>query len=169
MLQTASSRLYGRLAMCELTRPDTDAATRLLCTGSGLENLSEAAWHSAHHIGYKACWKELPLALRPCDDSEPEIFALRLAGLSPKTSSDLSVFCYQEVGGDEVLSFLSENGQLMLYGRPGTFPVGEAWDSSDSVHCGETCIEPVSGMAFFGAAASMAHSEDLREEAPCLL
>ena len=81
-------------------------------------------------LGYKACWKELPLAL----------------------ANDLSVFCYQEVGGDEVLSFLNDNGQLVLYARPGTFPAGTAWDGSDPIHCG------VSGMAFFGAATSMAHN-----------
>ena len=111
MLQTASARLYGRLAMGDLTQPAADAATLLLRTGSDLEDLGETAWHSAHHIGYKACWQELPLALalRPSDDAEPEIFALRLAGLSPKTSSDLSVFCYQEVGGDKVLSFLNSS------------------------------------------------------------
>ena len=63
MLQTASARLYGRLAIGDLTQPAADVATLLLRTGSDLEDLSETAWRSAHHTGYKACWKELPLAL----------------------------------------------------------------------------------------------------------
>ena len=39
---------------------------------------------------------------------QPEIFALQLAGPSPKTSND------QKVGGNEFLSFLNDNGQLAL-------------------------------------------------------
>ena len=43
MLQTASARLYGRLAMGNLTQPAADAATLLLRPGSDLEDLGDFA------------------------------------------------------------------------------------------------------------------------------
>ena len=92
MLQTASARSTD------------DSARMLLGLGSGFEDLDEATWHGAHHIGSAACWQELPLALSMCrgDVSDRSMYVLRLAGLSPRTGHDLSVFCYQEVGGDAV-------------------------------------------------------------------
>ena len=121
--------------MSDLQRSTDDSAHMLLSLGSGFKDLNEAAWHGAHHA---ACWQELPLALSMCrgDVSDRSMYVLRLAGLSPRTGRDLTVFCYQEVGGDSVLSFKSDQGRLLLHGQAGTFPVGAAWSTSDPVGCG---------------------------------
>ena len=110
MLQTASARFFGRLDMASLQKSAEPVAT-LFGMCSGLADLDEHSWHGAHHIGHAAPWKELPLALslKMRDTEEPLLLALRLDGLGPKTSRDLSVFCYQEIGGDVVLSFTTNS------------------------------------------------------------
>ena len=151
MLQTASARLFGRLDMASLQKSAEPVATLFgLC--SGLADLDEHSWHGAHHIGHAAPWKELPLALslKRRGSEEPLLLALRLDGLGPKTSRDLSVFCYQEIGGDVVLSFTMLDDQLVLHGPMGAFPVGSAWETSEAVQCGDASLWPVSGLVFFG-------------------
>ena len=164
MLQTASARLFGRLDMASLQKSAEPVAG--LC--SGLADLDEHSWHGAHHIGHAAPWKELPLALslKRRDSEEPLLLALRLDGLGPKTSRDLSVFCYQEIGGDVVLSFTMLDDQLVLHGPMGAFPVGSAWETTEAVQCGDASLWPVSGLVFFGAATALAHGDDLCEGAP---
>ena len=167
MLQTASARLFGRLDMASLQKSAEPVATLFgLC--SGLADLDEHSWHGAHHIGHAAPWKELPLALslKRRDSEEPLLLALRLDGLGPKTSRDLSVFCYQEIGGDVVLSFTMLDDQLVLHGPMGAFPVGSAWETTEAVQCGDASLWPVSGLVFFGAATALAHGDDLCEGAP---
>ena len=116
MLQTASARLFGQLDMASLQKSAEPVATLFgLC--SGLADLDEHSWHGAHHIGHAAPWKELPLtlSLKRRESEEPLLLALRLDGLGPKTSRDLSVFCYQEIGGDVVLSFTMLDDRLVLH------------------------------------------------------
>ena len=141
MLQTASARLFGRLDMASVQKSAEPVATLFgLC--SGLADLDEHSWHGAHHIGHAAPWKELPLALslKRRDSEEPLLLALRLDGLGPKTSRDLSVFCYQEIGGDVVLSFTMLDDQLVLHGPMGAFPVGSAWETTEAVQCGDASL-----------------------------
>ena len=74
------------------------------------------------------------------DTEEPLLLTLRLDGLSPKNSRDLSVFCYQEVGGDVVLSFTMLDAQIVLRGPMGVFPVGSAWETTAAVQCGDASL-----------------------------
>ena len=71
----------------------------------------------------------------------PITLAMRPLGALPKNSRDLSVFCYQEVGGDVVLSFTMLDDQIVLHGPMGVFPVGSAWKTTAAVQCGDASLK----------------------------